>query len=132
MTTIHWLDVLFIAALMILAMALVVRYIFWSVDQDGQRLARLETDGAYRQEELLALDRELTSDPTNARLRRQRADLRRFDRNHAGVAEDLEVYLKAVPADDADRSVFDFAGSLGTGRSEGADGGALRIDHERF
>ena len=117
----YWLDVLFIAVLMILAMALVVRYIYWSVDQDGQRLARLESDPAFRKEELSALDQEIARYPEDPRLRRRRADVRRFDINFSGVAQDLEVYLKAVPADDTGWSEFSEALlQLGPDRAEDA------------
>ncbi len=120
----------FFIVLTILALALSVRYLYWLLEQDLKDLARLEADTEYRAEVLADLDEEVRRHPQVRRLRRQRADLRRFENDHVGVVEDLTAYLGMCPRDDT--GWFELAESLlELGQNEDAlraIGRALAID----
>jgi len=92
---------LFLLVILVPTVILVVRFFYWLIDRNLKDLARVEGDDSYRQGLLAELDAALARSPEDANLRRRRADARRFDGDHAGVIEDLTVYLKARPADDA-------------------------------
>ncbi|MBN2713443.1 MAG: tetratricopeptide repeat protein [Planctomycetes bacterium] len=90
---------IFISGL-IIALAIVVRYMYWSVEQDGKDLARLESDDAYRAACIARLDAAVLAGTAGPKEFRLRADLRRFEGDWGGVADDLDVYLKRRPKDD--------------------------------
>ena len=92
---------LFIVLVSIPLIVLVVRFVYWMVDQGLKDLARTENDPEYRRAMLVDLDARIKAEPEEPSLRRKRADIRRFDDDHAGVVEDLTVYLRKKPRDDA-------------------------------
>jgi len=94
-------DGLFIVLVSIPFIVLVVRFVYWMVDQGLKDLARTENDPEYRRAMLADLDVRIKAEPEDPSLRRKRADIRRFDDDHAGVVEDLTVYLRGKPRDDA-------------------------------
>ncbi len=94
-------DGLFIVLVSIPFIILVVRFVYWMVDQGLKDLARMENDPEYRRVMLAELDAKIAEDPGDHVLRQKRADIRRFENDHAGVVEDLTVYLKHKPGDDA-------------------------------
>lgn len=84
----------------LVVLALVIRYVYWTLDRELQDLARAENDAEYRAELLARLDARLVQRPA-PKLWLQRANLRRFAEDLPGVREDLQAYLAARPRDDA-------------------------------
>ena len=87
--------------LILIVLALVIRFFYWQIDQEMKDLARLETDAEYRAGILAKLDERIAGEPTNPTLRKRRADVRRLAGQHAGVVEDLTVFLEARAEDDS-------------------------------
>ncbi len=92
---------LFLVLIIVPGVVIVVRFFYWLIDRSLHDLARLERDADYRARALDELDRSVAERPSDAALRRQRADVRRFEERHDGVVEDLTVYLQQKPKDDA-------------------------------
>ncbi len=90
----------FLIGAALVVMALIVRYVYWTLDRELQDLARAENDAEYRAEALARLDARLARRPA-PKLWLQRANLRRFAGDLAGVRADLQAYLTARPRDDA-------------------------------
>lgn len=95
-----WLEGSFVFILMLLVMALVVRFIYWLTIEEIKDLGRLESDPDFRAETLKQLEQSLAARPDDPRLLRRRADLLRFDEDWAGVCRDLQAYLAKKPDDD--------------------------------
>jgi len=106
-------------------------YCIFNVVDDGlKQMARLETDTAYRAETLAGLDEKIRLAPGKHNLYLQRANVRRFSGDHAGVVEDLAKYLEHDPRDDS--AWFELAEALlALGKAEEALGAidrALALD----
>lgn len=84
----------------IILMALLVRYLYWTIDQEGARLARMESDTDFRREERARLDDRLAARPDDLRALRLRADILALDADWDGAARDLDHCLRLNAKDD--------------------------------
>jgi tetratricopeptide (TPR) repeat protein len=84
----------------IIFVAMLVRYMYWTIEKHGEHLAKIEHDQTYREQEELRLTLLLEDKPNSLRLLRQRADLRYYGKNWPGIIDDLQKVVKLSPSDD--------------------------------
>lgn len=83
-----------------IVLAFVIRYVYWLIDSEGARLARIETDPAFRAATIAQLGETLAANPDDTRSLRLRADAYLFDYNWPAAERDLAVFVEHVPGDD--------------------------------
>lgn len=86
--------------LLALVVALIVRYFYWTVENNLKDLSKLETDPEFRRDRIAALSLQLNDNPNNCNVLRERADALRLDGNPAAAAADLQHLATLEPMDD--------------------------------
>jgi len=87
-------------ALLLVVLALVIRFYHWQIAEEAKNWLKVETDPVFRAERLRALDEQIASRPEDPRPRRERAAVRRLAGDRALEAEDLRAVLAGSPEDD--------------------------------